>query len=289
MSPYAALGLADSAGVEAAKKAYRALAMKYHPDRDGGDEAKFKAVKEAWEEIEKGWTPSVESKYDYKSSFGDAKPKAEPPGKPKTAAAGKPAPGYEARGGIPPMPQTRRVNTGTYAYSPEYVVTIEITQRQGFEGCTVPFRHQNQSFVYEVRPGTTAPRTERVSFPLSDMIGAVPGFVNITVELNIVNRRQAPEEEKRDVTVEAPLSALGLFTGGRITVKDHLGAAVPVTIPMGYDPTYPIKIPGLGFGPTGGRADMYVKIVPVFKPPKSLSTNELRILQRLQEMTNEQA
>lgn len=49
---YEVLGVARDAGAEDFKKAYRRLAMKYHPDRNSGDpeaEIKFKEAKEAYE------------------------------------------------------------------------------------------------------------------------------------------------------------------------------------------------------------------------------------------------
>ena len=49
---YGILGVARDSGEADIKKAYRHLAMKYHPDRNAGDlasEAKFKESKEAFE------------------------------------------------------------------------------------------------------------------------------------------------------------------------------------------------------------------------------------------------
>lgn len=45
---YQVLGVTKSASEEEIKKAFRTLAHKYHPDKKGGDEAKFKEVSEAY-------------------------------------------------------------------------------------------------------------------------------------------------------------------------------------------------------------------------------------------------
>lgn len=45
---YAILGISKAATDEDIKKAFRTLAHKYHPDKKGGDEAKFKEVSEAY-------------------------------------------------------------------------------------------------------------------------------------------------------------------------------------------------------------------------------------------------
>src|ERR1700678_4708162 len=49
---YATLGVERNASAEELKKAYRKLAMQYHPDRNSGDakaEAKFKELNEAYD------------------------------------------------------------------------------------------------------------------------------------------------------------------------------------------------------------------------------------------------
>lgn len=62
---YEVLGIGKDASADEVKKAYRGLAVKYHPDR-GGDEAKFKEVSEAYEILK---DPSKRQRYD---QFGHA-------------------------------------------------------------------------------------------------------------------------------------------------------------------------------------------------------------------------
>lgn len=46
---YEVLGIHKDASADEIKKAFRKLAIKYHPDKEGGDEAKFKEANEAYE------------------------------------------------------------------------------------------------------------------------------------------------------------------------------------------------------------------------------------------------
>lgn len=63
---YGILGVSRSAGSEEIKKAYRKLAHKHHPDKAGGNEAKFKEINEAYQVLS---DKQKKSQYD---QFGSA-------------------------------------------------------------------------------------------------------------------------------------------------------------------------------------------------------------------------
>ncbi len=58
---YKILGIERNASDEEIKKAFRSLAHKYHPDKEGGNEAKFKEINEAYQVL---GDPKKKSQYD---------------------------------------------------------------------------------------------------------------------------------------------------------------------------------------------------------------------------------
>lgn len=63
---YEVLGISKSASPDEIKKAFRRLAVQHHPDKEGGDETKFKEINEAYEVLK---DPAKKQRYD---QFGHA-------------------------------------------------------------------------------------------------------------------------------------------------------------------------------------------------------------------------
>lgn len=67
---YQILGVSKSATKEEIKKAFRKLAHQHHPDKDGGNEAKFKELNEAYQVL---GNPKKRQQYDqFGTTFGEA-------------------------------------------------------------------------------------------------------------------------------------------------------------------------------------------------------------------------
>jgi len=71
-NPYTVLGIANTATEAEKKKAYKSLSMKYHPDRETGNEQKFKEINEAYSAIKgKQYNESTAHTFRSASQFND--------------------------------------------------------------------------------------------------------------------------------------------------------------------------------------------------------------------------
>lgn len=66
---YKILGVSENASPEEIKRAYRRLAHKYHPDRPGGDEQKFKEINQAYQVLS---DKTKRQQYDAMRAWGGA-------------------------------------------------------------------------------------------------------------------------------------------------------------------------------------------------------------------------
>ena len=92
---YEVLGVSKTASEDEIKKAYRRAAVKHHPDKEGGDEEKFKEVSEAYEVL-----GDIQKRQRY-DQFGHAGVGAGGAGGVGRGAAGGnlPGPAHEPHGG----------------------------------------------------------------------------------------------------------------------------------------------------------------------------------------------
>jgi hypothetical protein len=95
---YHSLGLTKSASADEIKRAYRTLALEYHPDRHNGDDTKFKGISEAYAVLKdpaKRHAHDLELKEDAQKKTGGAAKTASTPHATTPADFGGPDPASE--------------------------------------------------------------------------------------------------------------------------------------------------------------------------------------------------
>ncbi len=294
---YAVLNVPKSASQEEIKKAYRKLALKFHPDKNPGDktaEAKFKEASEAYEVLKDPKKKQMYDQFGFTGGPGQAGPGGFGPGGFGGAGAG--AAGFDPRGADfindffgdffgdvfagarPGGPRQARGNDLRYSLS----VTLE----EAATGC-----EKRISFVRD-RNGREDSAKLSISVPGGVKEGqrlklrgegdqpagtAKPGDLYVIIQFQphpLFKRRD------NDVLMELPVSFVDALLGTSVSIPTLTGKA-NLTIPAGTHPGQVFRLKGKGFPDIGGYApgDMLVKVV--IDIPNELNDNERKALETL--------
>lgn len=293
---YKVLGVDKKASQDEIKKAYRKLAHKYHPDKDGGDDKKFKEINEAYQTLGK---PDKRAQYD---QFGSAFNSAGGPG--AGGFSGNPFGGFGAAGG---QRSYQNINmddlgdlfgdlfgggfssrgrsgygrTGTRQASGEDIqISMEIDFREAVFGAEKNIRLDKQDTCDKCQGKGYEADTKIVTCPECNGRGQVEQ-VQRTVFGMFKTARVCPTCQGQGKKPEKFCSAC--HGSGRVKTKKE----IEITIPAGISEGETIRISGQGnVGPKGASAgDLYVsfkiKSDPEFKREGQdiLSTVEINISQ----------
>jgi curved DNA-binding protein len=308
MDYYQVLGVAKSASADEIKKAYRQLALKYHPDKNNGDKAaetKFKEVNEAYavlsnkqkrqqydtygstefhqrfseEDIFRGFDlNSILRQFGFGStSFGNASGfRTAAGGHDFSSIFGSAAGGMGCKGGgCASQPVRGRDLTYDLSVSLEEVLT-------GAEK-TISLRHNGspQNISVKIPKGIDSGKRLRLSGKgAPSPTNGSPGdlYLKITV-------KDHPEFVRQDddlvVEKRIPFSKACMGTDLEITTLE--GKRIKVKVPPGVQQESKLRIKGHGLpsGPIGERGDIYVKIA--VRIPAQLSEEQQGVIDKLAE------
>lgn len=282
---YSTLGLGESASADEIKKAYRKLAMQFHPDKNPGDasaEERFKQINEAYATL---GDQAKRSEYDQMRRFGGANP---------GMGGGFGAHDFHfSFGGDPGFDNINDVINRFFRQNGfgepfgqqhhprknrDLQMSVEITLEEAFSGKDLPigFKANGQDVNLVVRIPAGVENGTRMRFNGHgdrSQAGLPPGdlYVTINVYPNPIFRREGPHLHT-DIRVDALEAAVGCtmelncIDGGRISINVPAGSQNGTTMRI-RERGMPIR------GSNAHRGDLLVYII--IDVPRDLSPEHL--------------
>ncbi len=288
---YQILGLDRSASADDIRKAYRKLALKYHPDRNPGDksaEDRFKDINEAYQVLSDS---QKRARYDQLGSaysswqHGGGSPgdfdwsqwfSGQPGGtRVEYGEAGDPF-GQDIFsdffrsifGGIGRGPQT-----STRARSaPDYQQSIAISLEEAYRGTTRAFRSGDRSVTVRIPAGVKTGSKVRAA-------GAAPNGSDLYL---LVEVTEDPRFERQgdDLRTSATIDVFTAALGGEVAV-DTMEGSVTLKIPAGTQPEQVFRLAGRGMPrlrSAQNKGDLFVRIK--VRIPRDLTPEQRELLEQ---------
>lgn len=289
---YKILGVKKDASADEIKKAYRKLAVKYHPDKNAGNKAAEEKFKEANEANEVLGNPEKRKKYDELGENWQANPQYANQGGGRGGAGFDTSSFYGDGGQFSSFfesifgsgagfggarqraPQTRR--------GQDQEATITLTVDESFHGVAKQITLNGEKLNLKFKPGTSNGQVVRLKGKGSPgYAGGENGDLLITIQL-APNPRY--EVKGHDLYFDQPLDVYTAILGGKLSVQG-IDKAVMMPIPAGTDSHKTFRLKGMGmpvFGKADERGDAYVRVV--IQVPKGLSEEEKGLFEKLREL-----
>jgi curved DNA-binding protein len=308
---YTTLGVSKSASQDEIKKAYRKLALKYHPDRTKGDkeaEKKFKEVNEANDVLS---DPEKRKKYDrlgenwqsYQQHGGSQGGFDWSQYASRGSSGGQTYYNFEGdmgdlfgdsgysdffemlfgqTGGGFGGGRRKSGRRSTVVRGQDYEAEIQITLEEAYKGSTRVFDLQGQSIKLKIKPGIIDGHVLKLTGKGSPGIsGGASGDLMLRVR---VLKDNVFERKGDDLYANVSVDLYTAVLGGKASFKTFKGN-VKIDIPKGTQNGKTLRLQKMGmpkYGKENLFGDLYLKINVVV--PQNLNAKEIELFKELQKL-----
>lgn len=265
-NPYQILGISNNATKDDIKKAYRKLAVKYHPDKPGGDENKFKEISDAYNKLT---NPNKENHYFRSNSQWNVEDIFEQ----MFNNSGPFSDEFNQRYGWPNDGKGKNVN-----------ISIQITFEEAYKGTHREISIGTKSIKISIKPGIRNGQKLRI-----------PGYGQrgISEDLSgdlIVNIMVLEDThfyvDNRGMHFVHHVGVLDAILGseGHVNI---FGNITKFTIPSRVRNGSQLRIRGKGwpvYNQPGKKSDLYATIM--INIPKDISDEEIELYKKIKQIRN---